>query len=145
MQRALNAMNISLGQKNRLFIVIVVLTNTVGNLFLAIGIKQMPPFSMGSLFHYFLLFVSNGWILGGVALMATWMLSQLTMYSWADLTYVIPVTASAYILTAFLAKFVLGEEITAIHWTGICVISIGAGFVFETPLRANRDAGGNKS
>jgi len=138
-------MNFTLGQKNRLFIVIVVLTNTVGNLFLAIGIKQMPPFSIGGLFHYFVLFVSNGWILGGVSLMATWMLSQLTMYSWADLTYVIPVTASAYILTAFLAKFVLGEEITAIHWTGICVISIGAAFVFETPLRGNRSIGGIES
>ena len=135
-------MNLSLAQKNRLFIVIVVVTNTVGNLFLAIGVKQMPPFSMGAFFHYLTRFLSNGWILGGIALMAAWMLSQLAMYSWADLTYVIPVTASAYILTAFLAKFVLGEQITAIHWAGICIVSLGAGFVFETPLRAKGHAEG---
>lgn len=128
-------MNLSLAQKNRLFIVIVIVTNTIGNLFLAIGIKQMPAFSLGSLFHYFVLFISNGWLMGGIALMATWMLSQLTMYSWADLTYVIPVTASSYILTAFLARFVMKEQITAVHWIGICIVSIGAGFVYETPLR----------
>lgn len=137
-------MNLSLARKNRLFIVIVIVTNTVGNLFLAIGIKQMPAFSLSALFHYFLLFISNGWLMGGIALMATWMLSQLTMYSWADLTYVIPVTASSYILTAFLARFVMKEQITAVHWIGICIVSIGAGFVYETPLREKQHVEGNE-
>jgi uncharacterized membrane protein len=124
--------------KNRLFIVIVVVTNTMGNLLLAIGLGKLPHFSIASIFGYLAAFLSNGWILGGIALVTTWMLSQLSMYTWADLTYVLPITTSSYIVTAFLGRFVLHQHISLTRWIGILVITAGVLLVAETPLRTSR-------
>jgi len=127
--------------QNRLFIVVVVVTNTVGNLFLAIGLARMPGFSFASFLSYFIAFVSNGWILGGISLMTMWMISQLSMYTWADMTYVLPVTASSYILTAIFGRYVLNQHITLLHWAGIAVISFGVMFVSETPVQTSEALG----
>lgn len=128
----------TLKQKNRLFIVLTVVTNTVGNLFLALGLAQLPGFSIHAMLHYLTAFLSNGWIMSGIALMAVWMLSQLSMYTWADLTYVLPVTASSYVLTALLGRFVLHQQISPTHWAGILTICAGVLFVSESPLRVKR-------
>jgi len=61
------------------------------------------------------------------------MFSQLTMYTWADLSYILPVTASGYVVTAILGKFFLKEQISTFHWIGVVIISFGVFFVAETP------------
>lgn len=124
-----------LKEKNRLFIVVVVVTNTIGNLLLAIGLSELPTFSLAALAGYLAAFLTNGWILGGIALIAIWMLSQLSMYTWADLTYVLPITTSSYILTAFLGRFVLHQHISPARWAGVVAITAGVVLVAETPLR----------
>ncbi len=128
-----------LKDKNRLFIVVVVVTNTIGNLLLAIGLGKLPHLSMASIPGYLVAFLSNGWILAGIALIAIWMLSQLSMYTWADLTYVLPITTSSYIVTAFLGKFVLHQHISLARWVGIVVITAGVLLVAETPLRTSSE------
>jgi len=128
-------MAMELKYKNRLFIVLVVLTNTFGNLLLAIGLARQPLFSFAGFWAYLLAFLSNGWILGGIALLTTWMLAQLSMYTWADLTYVLPITTSSYIVTALLGRYVLNEPISWTRWAGIFVITAGVLLVAETPLR----------
>lgn len=124
-----------LKNQNRLFIVLVVASNTVGNLLLAIGLARLPAFSLASPFEYPEAFLSSGWILGGIALMALWMLAQLSMYTWADLTYVLPVTASAYIFTAILGRVVLHQAVSPTRWIGVVLISLGVLLVTETPLQ----------
>jgi len=129
--------------KNRIFIVLIVLSNTVGNLFLGIGMAHMPGFLVVTPIHYFVSLLANAWILGGIGLLIVWMVSQLSMFTWADLTYVLPVTASAYVITAILSKFFLHEEISVSRWIGIGLISLGVVFVSETPPRTKpeTDAG----
>lgn len=122
-------------QKNNFFIALVVLTNTIGTLFLGIGMAEMPEFGTTSLAAYVQAFLINPWILPGIALLAVWMLAQISMYSWADLTYVLPVTASSYVFIAILSKFVLNEHISAARWVGIVLIAFGVVFVSETPAR----------
>lgn len=122
-------------QKNSFFIAAVVLTNTVGTLFLGIGMTEMPDFGKASFLSYTLAFLTNPWILPGIALLAVWMLTQISMYSWADLTYVLPVTASSYVFIAILSKFVLNEHISPSRWIGIALIAFGVAFVSETPAR----------
>lgn len=121
--------------KNGIFIVLIVLTNTVGNLFLGIGMARMPSFHSVSPLAYFLHMLENYWMWGGVALLIVWMVSQLSMFTWADLTYVLPVTASAYVLTAILSKFFLYEQISVSRWIGVVLISFGVLFVSKTPER----------
>jgi drug/metabolite transporter (DMT)-like permease len=119
--------------KNRIFIALVVVTNSFGNLLLAMGMQSMPDFGAGSLLHYLLRLFTSPEVISGTILLIIYMIAQLSMYSWADLSYVLPVTASAYIITALLGKFVLGEHITILRWIGVVVISFGVVLVAETP------------
>lgn len=121
--------------KNRIFIVLVVLTNTFGNLCLAIAMRHMPNATAVPFFSYLLALFTNPWLFCGVALLAAWMVSTLSMYTWADLTYILPVTASGYIVTALLSRFILNEHVSVFRWVGVVVIACGVVLVSETPER----------
>jgi drug/metabolite transporter (DMT)-like permease len=123
--------------KNRIFVVLVVISNSLGSLLLGLGMGQMPNFEGRPFFSYVLSFATNGWLLLGIALMIIYMLAQLSMYSWADLSYVLPVTASTYIVSALLSKFFLHDTISVARWVGIVLISFGVFFVAETPVRTD--------
>ena len=119
--------------RNRTFIALLVASNTLGNLFLGLGMKAMPDFVPAQVFSYIRVFLTNGWIVSGTVLLMLWMIAQLSMFTWADLSYVLPVTASAYVFTAVLGKFFLGESISAARWAGIVLVSFGVILVAETP------------
>jgi uncharacterized membrane protein len=129
------SMNLNRATINRIFIVLVVFSNTFGNFLLAKGMHQMPDFMTVPFLSYAASISTNLYIIGGVALLVAWMIAQLSMFTWADLSYVLPVTASGYVLTALLSKFFLGEHISAARWTGIVFITIGSMLVSMTPLR----------
>ncbi|MBV8811263.1 MAG: hypothetical protein JO033_21555 [Acidobacteriaceae bacterium] len=118
---------------NRIFITLIVITSTFGNLLLGVGMQRMPDFGAAPLSSYISVLFTNRYVLIGTALLIVWMIAQLWMLTWADLTYVLPVTASAYILTAILSKFFLGERISVARWAGIIIISFGVLLVSETP------------
>ena len=118
---------------NRLFIAIIVITNTIGNILLGTGMERMPDFQRLSVMAYTADLLTNWYVVSGTILLIIWMVAQLSMFTWADLTYVLPVTASAYILTALLSKYFLGERISIARWIGIVIISFGVLLVSETP------------
>ncbi len=118
---------------NRIFVVLIVLSNTFGNYLLAIGMERLPDFFAVPLGSYILKFATNWHVLAGMMLLALWMTAQLTIFTWADISYVLPVTASSYIVTALLGKFALHEEISAGRWVGIVVIAIGSMLAAMTP------------
>lgn len=91
---------------------VVVLTNVAGNLLLGMGMKS--PAGLLSPF-----------VFAGVALLILWTLSRMTLLSWADLSYVLPVTAAGYPLSAFAGKVFLGEQITPERWIGTALIVAG--------------------
>ena len=66
---------------------------------------------------------------------AGWLISQLSLLSWADLTYVLPVTSVSYILLTVLAVVSLNEHVSAAHWSGICLIVLGVVLVGRTKPR----------
>ena len=101
-----------------------------------------PSFHGVSPLAYFLSLLENYWMWSGVALLIVWMVSQLSMFTWADLTYVLPVTASAYVITAILSKVFLHDQISISRWIGIVLISVGVLFVAETPERTNQEREG---
>jgi drug/metabolite transporter (DMT)-like permease len=118
---------------NRLFIATIVITNTIGNILLGTGMQRMPDFQGLSVFAYTLDLLTNWYVVVGTILLIIWMVAQLSMFTWADLSYVLPVTASSYILTAFLSKYFLGEQISIARWIGVVIISFGVVLVSETP------------
>lgn len=109
--------------KTRLFTGIVVVSNVSGNSALTHGMKQLgdignsPLALIGALFH--------PWVALGVALLILWTLTMMALLSWADLSYVLPVTAIGYVLTALSGKYLLRETVTMERWAGILLITAG--------------------
>ena len=115
--------------KTRLLAVVVILSNVIGNFCLSRGMKA--PDSPG----FFLAVFLNPWVILGVSLLILWMLSRMTLLSWADLSYVLPVTALGYVLTALAGSFLLGEQVSPGRWAGIALIVCGVALVGGTPIR----------
>jgi uncharacterized membrane protein len=115
---------------------VVVLSNVLGNFFMKRG---MPAQLSTPLDYITVLF--QPWVALGVALLILWMLSRMALLSWADLSYVLPVTSVGYVLVALAGKFFLNEQITAQRWAGIVLIMAGVALVSGgAPRTAPRDS-----
>ena len=112
---------------------VAVISNSFGNLLLAIGMDRMPAFGGTPHAHYIYLLVANPYVVPGTALSAIYMLTQLSLFSWADLSFVAPVIASSYVVTVLLGKFILGEHVELERWLGVLLICAGVSFVMRTP------------
>lgn len=120
--------------KTALFIAVAVLANSFGNLLLAMAMGHMPGFDQTALAHYLIRLLENPYLLPGVALMAIYTLTQVSLFSWADLSFVVPCISSSYVASTLLGEFVLGEHVHLIRWAGVLLITFGVAMVAETPL-----------
>lgn len=108
-------------RKTRWFAAIVVATNVLGNFALSWGMKHGAAFDGSPL--SFVLVVFNPWVLVGIALLAGWVLSRMALLSWADLSYVIPVTSIGFVLNAIMGALFLQETISPLRWLGtFCIV-----------------------
>jgi drug/metabolite transporter (DMT)-like permease len=121
--------------KTGIFIVIAVLGNSFGNLLLALGMERMPDFSTVPLPHYMLLLIANPFLLPGALVTAVYTFAQLSLFSWADLSFVVPMVASSYIVTTLLSQFILGEHVDLPRWFGVVLITLGVALISRTPPR----------
>lgn len=120
-------------RKTALFLVTAVLANSFGNLLLALAMNRLASFSAVSLPAYLAALAHDPFLLPGVALTALYALLQLTLFSWADLSFVVPCIASSYIVSTLLAEFILREQVEAGRWIGVLLIFVGVILVAQTP------------
>jgi len=125
--------------KNHIFVSLAVIANTLGNFLLSVGMRSMDFKPWASPLQYLRIF-ANPWIDAGVVLLLIWFAAQLSLLSWADLSYVLPVTAASYVLAAVLGKVFLHEFISISRWFGILAISMGVLLVIGTSPRARLGA-----
>ncbi len=111
--------------------VVVVSTNVLGNYALVRGLRGVGVVETWSPLPYIRAF-AHPWVAAGVILMLSWLLSRLALLSWADLSYVLPVTSFSYVLSAVAGVMFLHENVDWIHWTAIGLITIGVGLVALT-------------
>ncbi|MEP7353445.1 MAG: EamA family transporter [Acidobacteriota bacterium] len=109
--------------KTRLFAIIVILTNSVGNLFIFLGMRHVDDVTKSPLTMIAAIFQPQVAI--GIVLLITWLLTRMMMMSWADLTYVLPITAFGYVVSALLGWLFLSEIITPARWVGTLLIVMG--------------------
>jgi len=107
--------------------VVVVLSNVFGNFFLKRGMPAELPTPFAYIAALF-----QPWVALGVALLILWMMSRMALLSWADLSYVLPVTSIGYVLVALAGKLLLHEVISGKRWAGISLIMIGVALVGGT-------------
>src|SRR5579875_724334 len=117
-----------------LFISIAVIANSFGNLMLALGMDRMPGFRHVAFLHYLFSLLANPFLLPGAGLTAVYTFTQLSLFSWADLSFVVPCTASSYIVTTLLGEFILGEKVRCDCWLGVLLIFCGVTLVARTPV-----------
>jgi drug/metabolite transporter (DMT)-like permease len=74
----------------------------------------------------------NPFVALGIGLLILWLLTRMALLSWADLSFVLPVTAVGYFLAAMLGKLFLGENISPAQWLGTFLIFLGIAMVGGT-------------
>ncbi len=104
--------------------VLVVLSNVFGNFCMKRG---MPERLNSPLEYITVLF--QPWVSLGVFLLILWLLARMALLSWADLSYVLPVTSIGYVLVALAGRVLLHEQISAKRWAGIVLIMAGVALV----------------
>jgi uncharacterized membrane protein len=74
----------------------------------------------------------NPFVALGIGLLILWLLMRMALLSWADLSFVLPVTAFGYFLAAVLGKVFLQENISDAQWLGTGLIFVGIALVGGT-------------
>ena len=128
-------------RKTQILVLLVIVTNVLGNVSLSRGMHQVGRIVSASPLAYLRAF-SNPWTILGICVLIIWMLTDLALLSRADLSFVLPVTASAYVLVAIGGHFFLHDHISPARWTGIALITLGVILAEETPDRTtNKERG----
>jgi uncharacterized membrane protein len=117
-------MNPRLRWKTRAFAALVILSNAFGNLFLTWGMRHGAEELTASPLS-FLRAIFSPLVSLGICLLVAWMISRMFLLSWADLSYVLPVTAFGYVLNVLLGRLFLGENVTPARWIGTLLIMAG--------------------
>src|SRR5690348_13444304 len=107
-------MDAKLRAKTFFFAAYVVLSNAFGNLFLSQGMRHAGDVNL-------ILALAQPFTVLGILLLISWLLTRMAMLSWADLTYVLPVTALGYVVSALLGEWFQAETIDAKRWGGIAL------------------------
>jgi uncharacterized membrane protein len=110
-------------------LLLALVVEAVGVVFLSKGLKQIgevQTISAREIGRIIAKGATNGSILLGVALEAAFFGALLYLLSQRDVSLIWPLTSLGFVITAIAAKFVLGEEVSALRWAGVAMIVLGA-------------------
>lgn len=111
----------------------------VGNSSMAWGMKQVPE-RMSVNPALYLRAMLNPFVAMGIAALILALLTRIALFSLADLSFVLPVTAVGYVIAVFLGKVFLHETVTRQRWTGTLLIFLGAALVGSTSRKTTPPA-----
>jgi drug/metabolite transporter (DMT)-like permease len=117
-----------------LIILLIGLTlEAVGVVYLNKGLKQvgdMEKVSVKEVFRMVKRGITNVNILLGVFFEALFFACLLILMSkGGDVSFIWPLTALGFVFTTIAAKFILGEQVSPLRWSGVCLIMLGAGLI----------------
>jgi drug/metabolite transporter (DMT)-like permease len=118
-------------------VLLLVLCANAGDLMLKRGMSQIGAVSLSwaGLGHALNLTVHNPTIWLGILFLLGFMISYMTVMSWADYSYVMPAGAFGYALLTLLAVVVLHEKVSLQRWAGVLFICVGVILVGQTKPR----------
>jgi uncharacterized membrane protein len=123
--------------KTLVMVCVMVCCANAGDLMLKKGMSQIGAvqLSLPGVAHAFRLTVTNGTLWLGIFFLCGFMLSYMTVLSWADYSYVMPAGAFGYALLTFFAVVFLHESVSARRWVGVVLICVGVLLVGQTKPR----------
>jgi uncharacterized membrane protein len=123
--------------KTLFMVLLMVLCANIGDLTLKRGMSQIGAVTISpdGISHTFRLTVSNPTIWLGILFLFGFMLSYMTVVSWADYSYVMPAGAFGYALLTLLAVIFLHENVSVQRWAGVTLICVGVLLVGQTKPR----------
>lgn len=118
--------------KNIILLTLLILTQVFGDLGLSKGMKEfgeVQDYSISGLQRLAIYLLTNHWIWLGVISLIVSLLLYLSAISRLDLSYVLPVHASSYVVNSVLAYLILNENIPLNRWLSTALITLGVVFV----------------
>lgn len=115
-----------------LMVLVIVLSNSAGDLYITRGMKKVGEVSTLNprvLLSIALRVLRNKEFLLGVFFLAVSFFSFLAILSWADLSFVIPATSIVYAVSVIGARIFLHEEINRMRWAGTILVCMGVALV----------------
>lgn len=110
----------------------IVVFGTVGEIFVSRAMKEngeVKNFRPVALLEVILRALRVKWMWLGVGMMAVGFFSLLAVFSFANVSFVVPVTALSYVVGALGGRFFLGERVNLQRWIGILLVCAGVTLV----------------
>lgn len=110
-------------------LVVSLILEAVGVVYLNRGLKELgnvSQFAWRNVKDIAWRSLTNRNILAGVAFEALFFGGILMLLAKGDVSFIWPLTSLGFVLTTLAAKFILGEEVSLVRWSGVLLIMAGA-------------------
>jgi uncharacterized membrane protein len=123
--------------KTLIMVLAMVVCANAGDLLLKRGMTEIGAvgISASALSRAFWMTVTSGTIWLGIIFLIGFMVSYMTVLSWADYSYVMPAGAFGYAILTLLAVIFLHESVSPKRWVGVVLICVGVLLVGQTKPR----------
>jgi len=123
--------------KTLVMVLAMVVCANVGDLLLKRGMTQIGAVELTTqgVAHAFRLTVTNATVWLAILFLIGFMVSYMTVLSWADYSYVMPAGAFGYAVLTLLAVVFLHESVSPRRWFGVVLICVGVLLVGQTKPR----------
>jgi len=123
--------------KTLVMVLAMVVCANAGDLLLKRGMTEIGAVAItaSGVSHAFWMTVTSPTIWAGIIFLIGFMVSYMTVLSWADYSYVMPAGAFGYAILTLLAVVFLHENVTSKRWVGVLLICLGVLLVGQTKPR----------
>jgi len=127
--------------KTLIVLFVAICAQTLGDVCLTKGMKsvgEVNTLDPVKLFHTGVQVFTTPYVWLGILILSCFFGLYLIALSWADLSFVLPVTAFGYVLNALMSWQLLGERVSPVRWVGTLVICFGVAVVSRTEQRTTQ-------
>jgi len=127
--------------KTLVVLFIAICAQTLGDVCLTKGMKsvgEVNTLDPAKLFQIGVQVFTTPYVWLGILILSCFFGLYLIALSWADLSFVLPVTAFGYVLNALMSWQLLGEHVSPLRWVGTLIICLGVAMVSRTEQRTTR-------
>jgi drug/metabolite transporter (DMT)-like permease len=126
------------GLRTYLYLGCFVAFRAIGNVSLAWGTRHFDERLSANPLAY-LRAMSNPFVALGIMMLIGGLLTRLALFSLADLSFVLPMTAIGYVISVFMGKILLHEVVSPERWLGVVMIVAAVALVGSTSPNTNHE------